>query len=83
MLYNGMKITTNPNLVVLGPPVTRRRTWKERLFSRPWRPWKSTITERPLVPDREVYCSGLDTLVMHPVVAAELRRAISNESKSQ
>jgi hypothetical protein len=25
--------------------VERRRTWRERLFSRPWRPWVAWVTE--------------------------------------
>lgn len=77
MIYNGMKIITNPNLVVPGPPVTRRRTWKERLFSRPWRPWKTMVTEATWVPDRKIY-HGMGALIVHPAVAEELRRFLDD-----
>ena len=29
-------------IVVVNPPESRRRSWKARLFSRPWRPWQAT-----------------------------------------
>lgn len=58
------------------------RTWKERLFSWPWRPWQRTkeIPNRKLLkiningftgmlPTEEVY-------VAHPMIINEIRRSI-------
>lgn len=38
------------------------RTWKERLFSWPWRPWKKTKK----VPFNEVFLWNGDTIICHP-----------------
>lgn len=38
-------------LSALGAPMVRQRTWRERLFSLPWRPWVRTTIAWPRVPD--------------------------------
>jgi hypothetical protein len=49
------------------------RTWKERLFSWPWKPFKKfkTITK-----PNEGYFSCGDTIVCHPQFARKLREAL-------
>ena len=67
----GFRIIENPMLTVAGEPYTVKRTWKERLFSKPWRPTRATKTIVPQVPSREVVQYGR-TLIMHPVLKKEL-----------
>lgn len=40
--------------------VTIKRTWKERLFTRPWRPFKATrvIMQPATIPENECYLFG-------------------------
>jgi len=39
-----------------------KRTWKERLFTLPWTPFKATKK----VPSKEALIFGYDTLIVHP-----------------
>ena len=52
-----------------------RRTWRERLFSRPWRPWRKHRTEQ--VPKEEIYVLDLDdhrrAIIAHPSVIDRMR----------
>lgn len=51
-----------------------QRTWKERLFSWPWRPLKTTKYVTTQVPSRDVlYSQG--TYFAHPDLIAEIARA--------
>lgn len=71
----GLRIIENPLLVVPGEPRTVRRSWRERLFSRPWHPWTPTKTIVPMVPDPSAYALG-GCYVMHPATARALMRAV-------
>jgi hypothetical protein len=62
----GMRIYTNALLTESGEPYTVDRTWKERLFSLPWKPWKSTKVIIPTVPSTKVYALSDNILIMHP-----------------
>jgi len=75
MLFNGMRIVEDPHMLVPGEPETIDRTWGERLFSLPWRPWKATKVIIPMIPSKEVL-RYQDYWIMHPVVAAQLKREI-------
>jgi hypothetical protein len=46
-------------------PIIVRRTWWERLWSWPWRPWTSTRVQVLRVPSSEALRIG-DLLVIHP-----------------
>jgi hypothetical protein len=39
-----------------------RRTWRERLFSWPWRPWAATRLVTKVVPNDEVFLVNMDAL---------------------
>lgn len=73
---NHIKIIESEYLTEPGDPIVVRRTWRERLYSRPWRPWKSTKTITPQVPRKiilEAVINGRRSFIMHPVVARYLR----------
>lgn len=56
------------------------RGWRERLFSRPWRPW--CATKEIQVPSRQAIGFGDPPrqLIMHPSLAAEVRRALEERT---
>jgi hypothetical protein len=62
-----------------GEPIEVRRGWRERLFSRPWRPFKRTRNEVPKVPMKDVYRLARGVFLMHPAVAAELRKHLAKD----
>lgn len=74
--WNGMRVLTSELLEQDGEPYTVRRTWRARLFSRPWRPFVATRTIVPRVPYQGALRLDASTLVMHPV-AVELLRSLS------
>lgn len=67
------------NVTVVHPPEQRKRSWKARLFSRPWRPWQKTEQgpEHPLwgmLDGENAYRVG-DTLYVSPAGYATLKVA--------
>lgn len=64
--FNGMCVIESAYLEEDGEPYTVRRSWRERLFSRPWRPFVATRTVVPKVPYRGAMRIGPNTLLMHP-----------------
>ena len=74
-------ILESPHMVVTLPPEKVKRSWRERLFSLPWRPLQTHYTVVRHVPDPNVYRiagpSG-PILVCHPVTAHELREYMSD-----
>jgi hypothetical protein len=52
-----------------------KRSWKERLFTWPWRPWKSTKVVEVSVPDPNYYIVD-DQVVGHPVTIAKLMEIV-------
>lgn len=73
-MFGGVRIVTSLLMVEDGEPYEVRRTWRERLFSTPWRPMRATRTVVPKVPKREAMRMPDGSLVMHPEIAAELRK---------
>lgn len=62
-------LSQTPHMTEAGEPIQLKRSWKERLFSFPWKPWNATKTIIPQVPSRDVIRLGDGTLVMHPEIA--------------
>ena len=52
------------------------RTWKERLFSFPWKPLKKSKTVVTYIPKQEILQYG-NMIVCHPAVAARIRKELS------
>ena len=48
------------------------RSWKERLFSWPWKPWSAKKTIVIQAPDEHVYVVGHD-VVCRPAIARQIR----------
>ena len=75
---NGLKFITSNILTIPGEPYQVKRTFKERFFSRPWRPLQAEKTIVPQIPDPKAVFMG-NTVVMHPVVL----RAFMTELKDE
>ncbi len=59
---------------------TVTRTWRERLLTRPWRPWERTKTVTVQVPSKTGYFLDYGrTLVMHPETAKRLQESLKNQ----
>jgi hypothetical protein len=52
----------------------QRRTWRERFFTRPWRPWQGMKQVGPLLGPNQAYRIG-NTLVMGEAAYDQLRKA--------
>ncbi len=63
---NGMRTLTSPYLMEDGDPVQVRRSWRERLLSRPWRPWQATRVVTTKVPYRGFVVLKSGTFVVTP-----------------
>ncbi len=68
--FAGIRIITDVNLVVQLGTREVERTWKERLLTRPWRPWQTTKKIANMVPDANFYmlAKPKNTVVMHPAM---------------
>lgn len=52
------------------------RGWRERLFSRPWRPWRRLRVVITYVPQRRYIRIG-DMVIMHPALIEEIKQALA------
>jgi hypothetical protein len=73
--YEHTLIVESDVCVVDGEPYNRVRPWRERLFSRPWRPLKKTVRVVPKVPLDGGYQMG-DFLLVHPVTMQRIRENV-------
>lgn len=73
MTFCGLRVVESAYLEEDGDPITVHRTWLERLFSRPWRPFVKTRTVVPRIPLRGAIRLNATTIVMHPAIVNELR----------
>lgn len=80
MIISGITIKTNPNLVVPGETKAVKRTWRERLFSRPWRPLQTHNYIQTYDPDPNFYDIG-GVMFCHPVLLDKLVTAIEASKK--
>lgn len=56
-----------------------KKTWKERLFSWPWRPWRKTKTIVTIEPTGDLFIDHQHGMIYgHPVDIEKLERAIEN-----
>lgn len=75
-MFNGMRVIESEWLMEPSEPMTERRTWRERLFTRPWRPFVRTRTVVRQIPYRGALRLSNGTLVIHPVTLRALREQL-------
>lgn len=77
MVFNGLQVIEDCNLTVVVTEV-KNRSWKERLFTLPWRPWESTKDELVTKPNPNLYkIKTMDqqlVVVGHPAIIEQLRK---------
>lgn len=71
----GHRIIASPLMTMPGKPVQVPRSWRERLFSLPWRPLVAFRLVVPQVPRNDAIILANGTIVVHPVIAKRLREA--------
>lgn len=73
---------TNHLLTVPGKATEVGRTFHDRWFTRPWRPWVKTRMYTPRIPDNRLYVmeDTLDSklMVMHPETLRHVRALIKD-----
>lgn len=75
--YQGFKIIKNVLLTKAGEPYEVNRTWKERIFTLPWRPLQAKKLVTPQVPSDDILRHG-NKLYMHPETADKLIKTFKN-----
>jgi predicted membrane-bound mannosyltransferase len=76
----GLRIIESP-LLTKDEQRTVGRPWRERLFTRPWRPWQATKTVTVLVPSDQILRTPDNVLIMHPATADRLRATFVTDHK--
>ena len=82
--FYGYNIIENIHMVDVDNPIITEvnRTWKERLFTLPWRPFKKTKTVTTFPPMKNFYLMGR-TLFCHPIMKQSLIAAMRTEGNIQ
>jgi len=75
--YGGFQIHTSIHMVEPGPQCQIHRSWRERLFTLPWRPLRATRWFTPMIPSSKIVGNG-DRLYMHPEMAEVLRQNLTD-----
>lgn len=73
-------VHSNPRLVT-NERVCRGVTWKERLLSWPWRPWRNYRCEYAEVPNRQIYKAG-PVWMMHPVMIKHIEIIVAGMNRT-
>ncbi|HEC64245.1 MAG TPA: hypothetical protein ENI23_03020 [bacterium] len=76
----GLKIIEDKSLTIPDGTITVTRSWKERLFTRPWKPWVATKEIFNIIPNPELfYIKDRGIVLAHPVTAKRLYDELVNE----
>lgn len=78
-MFGGFKIIQSV-LLTVSIEVIERKSWKERLWSWPWKPWQKTKIVQYQVPNPNAIRINLDTIVIHPATLQKLQQ-MARESK--
>jgi len=73
VMFGGFRVIESVYLEEDGEPYTVRRSWRERLFTRPWHPFVTTRVVVPKIPYRGFLKLNATTVVVHPATLRELR----------
>jgi hypothetical protein len=79
-IISSPRIIQDSNLVKITTK-TVERTWKERLLSWPWRPWKSTKAITIEEPDMDYYVIAQGVIVCHPTAARVLMDSLGKDRR--
>ena len=72
--FGELRIVENAILTEAGPNYLVNCTWRERLLSWPWRPWRKQRMATTRIPSKDVWVfESMGVMIMHPVVARALR----------
>lgn len=77
-ILDGVRIYTNEHLV-LQERKQVERTWRERLFTLPWRPlrrYRTIVTCRPNPSPMLMYVNGQPIFFMHPETFQQLKETL-------
>lgn len=77
LTLHGMPLHENP-LLTEQEEYTIRRTWKQRLLTRPWRPWRATIVRTRRVPSKQIYALN-GAFFAHPETATRIRAMLKEQ----
>ena len=80
-MFSGMKVIESICLEQDGEPYTVRRSWRERLFTRPWSPLVAMRLVVPRIPYRGVVQLDEHTIVVHPQTYRELRDSLAERGR--
>ncbi len=82
-VFSGIDVRTSP---FLAKQNLIRRTWRERLYMRPFWPFGSVKWRVEVVPDENAYEMNIDgrkILIMHPLKLAQIKQALRQPPKEQ
>lgn len=67
------------NLTKKGDPIQVSRTWKERLFSLPWKPWQNQKTVIPILPIEDILYWAQGIYLAHPDTIQKLKLKLKTD----
>ena len=78
------QIIENKNMTIADGTIIIKRSWRERIFSRPWRPLQRTREIIRFIPDPHIYLiRGKNMIVAHPTTAIKLRQEIQKREEEK
>jgi len=54
------------------------RTWKQRFFERPWRPWQKIRIQIEMVPMEKVYMINGEMIIGHPATIQKIKEELQS-----
>ncbi len=81
-MIGDMRVRLSEWLTEAGDSVEVKRTWRQRLFSRPWQPWRRTFTMIPQVPMKSALLINGE-LMMHPQMFEQFKIAVALRPDAQ
>ena len=83
-LVLGLQIVENQDMVVEDGITIVKRSWRERIFSRPWRPLQRTKEIIRFVPDPYVYLiRDRNIIIAHPITVIKLHQEIQKREEEK
>lgn len=77
-MMHGVPVRESVWLTISGQPIQVQRSWRERLWSWPWRPWRPTRTVIPQIPNPDLFLLPDGSWLGHPATVRALKIAAAN-----